>query len=619
MNRTLQTGNSTDVSAFERALLHQLLGVLLILAVLLVAWNVLRTMQYRRAVAAASVLAAAGAASVVAAGTGGTGALHAAPAARRVLRIGFGLLWLFDGILQAQTSMPLGMAGGVLKPAGSGSPTWVQHVVNVGVTIWSNHPVAAAAATVWIQCGIGVLLLVAPRGRWSRWGGALSLGWGLVVWVVGEAFGGIFGPGLTWAFGAPGAVVFYAVAGALIALPERTWRRPGLGRGILSAMGAFFVGMAVLQAWPGRGFWQGHPHGATPTGTLTEMIRQMAQTPQPGILSSWVSSFAAFDAAHGWGVNLFLVAALAGNGAGLLSGRRGVLRWALVGAVVVGLADWVLVEDLGFLGGVGTDPNSMIPMALVIVAGYLAVARLPVEVSAGSEAQPVVAGAGGWWGRLDPTYAFRTLAALGALAVVLIGTVPMVRASINPNADPILAEAVDGTPSVTDTPAPPFALVDQHGQPVSLASLRGRTVALTFLDPVCTSDCPLIAQEFRQADALLGSAARQVDFIAIVANPIYRSRAYTTAFDRQEGLNHVANWLFLTGSVRELEHTWNAFGVLVGVSPAGAMVAHSDLAFVIDGRSHTRIILGQDQDPAGTPQSSFSVLLADQIKHVLHP
>ena len=33
------------------------------------------------------------------------------------------------------------------------------------------------------------------------------------------------------------------------------------------------------------------------------------------------------------------------------------------------LADWVLIEDLGFFGGLGTDPNSMIPMALLVVAG----------------------------------------------------------------------------------------------------------------------------------------------------------------------------------------------------------------------------------------------------------
>jgi hypothetical protein len=41
------------------------------------------------------------------------------------------------------------------------------------------------------------------------------------------------------------------------------------------------------------------------------------------------------------------------------------------------LADWVLVEDFGFFGGLGTDPNSMPPFALLAVAGYLALARVP--------------------------------------------------------------------------------------------------------------------------------------------------------------------------------------------------------------------------------------------------
>jgi hypothetical protein len=236
MNRTLQTGSSLIVSAFESALLHQLLGVVLVLVVLMVAFNVLRSMQYRRAVAAAGPVSAPGSSRA--------GRSYREPAARRVLRIGFGLLWLFDGILQGQSSMPLGMATGVLKPAASSSPGWVRHVVNVGVGIWSRHPVTAAAAAVWIQVGIGVLLLVAPRGRWSRCAGLVSVGWGLVVWVFGEAFGDIFGHGLTWAFGSPGAAAFYVVAGALIALPERAWEKPLVGRAVTSAMGVFF------PVWP---------------------------------------------------------------------------------------------------------------------------------------------------------------------------------------------------------------------------------------------------------------------------------------------------------------------------------------------------------------------------------
>jgi hypothetical protein len=63
-----------------------------------------------------------------------------------------------------------------------------------------------------------------------------------------------------------------------------------------------------------------------------------------------------------------------------LSARPRLALFAVVATVIVCVADWVLVEDFGFFGGVGTDPNSMIPMALVCVAGYLALVR-PTELA----------------------------------------------------------------------------------------------------------------------------------------------------------------------------------------------------------------------------------------------
>ncbi|MGA8297612.1 MAG: hypothetical protein WB770_11270, partial [Acidimicrobiales bacterium] len=375
MGTGLDANNPTIVSAFQAFLLRQGLVVLVILSLLAVAWLVLRTAELR--------------------GANGTDKEYpnslpvsptfAEPFARRLLRIGFGILWIFDGILQAQPKMPLGMTTGVIEPAASASSHWVQQVANAGATVWSYHPIDAPASAVWIQIGIGVLLIAAPRGWWSRVAGLASIFWGLVVWVFGEAFGGIFAPGLTWLFGAPGAVLLYAFAGALIALPERWWSTPRLGRAVLGVMGAFFVGMAVLQAWPGRGFWRGHiGHRATlaTLGTLAGMTHQMSQTSQPNFLSSWIASFTSFDAAHGFAVNLFVVIALAALGFAFLGGRASIVRAAVVFGVVFCLADWVLIEDLGFLGGVGTDPNSMIPMSLVFVAGYFAIAKLPVTSDA---------------------------------------------------------------------------------------------------------------------------------------------------------------------------------------------------------------------------------------------
>ncbi len=47
------------------------------------------------------------------------------------------------------------------------------------------------------------------------------------------------------------------------------------------------------------------------------------------------------------------------------------------------LADWVLIEDFGVFGGLGTDPNSMIPFVLLAAAGYLALAHVPAPATGG--------------------------------------------------------------------------------------------------------------------------------------------------------------------------------------------------------------------------------------------
>ncbi len=604
MGSGLQANNPIILAAFRNLLGHQAIIVLVLLAGLAMGWNLLRAVQLRN-----RAKDEVGVASLP----------DPESAARRLLRISFGLIWIFDGILQAQSSMPLGMTTQVIQPSAEASPAWVQHLVNAGGTIWSNHPITASASAVWIQVGLGIWLLVAPRGTWSRLAGLSSAGWGLVVWVFGESFGGIFAPGLSWAFGAPGAVLFYSLAGLLVALPERAWASRRLGRTILRVMGAFFVGMAVLQAWPGRGFWQGQLHGSSTPGTLTSMLQQMAQTPQPRALSLWVSSFASFDAAHGFAVNLFLVICLASLGAGFLSANVRVVRAAVVAGTVLCLADWVLIEDFGFLGGVGTDPNSMIPMLLVFVAGYLALVRVAPAEAPLKAATPTTTPAS-LRERLSarPAYTFRVLAALCAIAVTLIGAAPMAVASTEPNADPIVSQAIDGTPDAVNYATPAFRLVDQHGEVVSLHSLRGKAIALTFLDPVCVSDCPIIAQEFHATDEMLGSLARRVELVAVVANPVYRSTSYVVAFDRQENLEHLGNWLYLTGSKAQLQKVWNSFSVLVSYSPAGAMIAHSDLAYVIDPRGRERYFLDADPGP-GTEvsQSSFSVVLAHSIESAL--
>ncbi len=654
MNSGLSPDDPTVVAAFRSALLHQGAIALIVVVFLWLIWATARTWR----MTTPSAKPAGGDASAASAASNAEGSAGAAEGQRDepgeagrdnpgeargrwLLRVGFGVLWIFDGILQAQPKMAAGLPSLVIEPTAASSPTWVQHLVNWGGTIWSYHPIQAGAASVWIQVGIGAWLIVSGRGRWSRLAGAVSVGWGLIVWVFGESFGGIFAPGLSWLTGAPGAVLLYAVAGALIALPESTWRSPRIGRLLLAGLGIFFIGMAVLQAWPGRGFWQGTVRGQP--GSMTAMVQSMVSTSQPHFLSALLSSFGSFVAGHGFAVNLAVVIVLAALGAIFLTARPRLVRYAVWFGVVFCLADWVLFQDLGFLGGTGTDPNSMIPMVLLLSAGYLALT--PVAQEAVGESAIVVAdgvaaggtgaagtgaaGTAGWGQRLRglrprtlggtvASASARSVAAVAAVAVIVLGAAPMASAAANRTADPILALAIEGGSTTLDLPAPGFSLTDQNGQPVTLASLHGKVVLMTFLDPVCTTDCPIIAQEFKQADAQLGAQDKNVELVAIVANPSYRSTTFTQAFDRQEGLAGVRNWLYLTGSLSQLGAVWRQYGVTVQNLPAGAMSAHNDLAIVIDGSGTIREEVGADPGPGTTStKSSFSVLLDQYARQAL--
>ena len=280
-------GNSLIVQAFHSALVRQAGLIFVMVVIIAVGWNGFRTLQYRRAIAAGQPFPPP------------RPEIGPEPVARRVLRIGFGIVWIVDGLLQLQQNMPADLPSQVMQPAAAGSPGWVVHLVNFGADAWTRHPASAAASAVWIQLGIGLFLLVAPRGRWSRMAGLASVGWGMVVWVFGEALGGILAPGQTVLFGFPGAALLYVVAGVLIALPERAWIAERLGRlvtatgGRLPARGGGPPGLArpgVLAGWHHRSPRQpgkhGHGHGRHPptprAGVGGLQLRRASTSPTGG-------------------------------------------------------------------------------------------------------------------------------------------------------------------------------------------------------------------------------------------------------------------------------------------------------------------------------------------------
>jgi cytochrome oxidase Cu insertion factor (SCO1/SenC/PrrC family) len=118
----------------------------------------------------------------------------------------------------------------------------------------------------------------------------------------------------------------------------------------------------------------------------------------------------------------------------------------------------------------------------------------------------------------------------------------------------------------------------------------------------------------RSADRLLGARASDTEMVAVVANPTYLSTAYTQAFTRQERLDTVPNWLFLTGSLRQLQPVWEHFGIEVENLPAGAMAAHNDLAYVISRQGVIQAEINADPGPGtSATMSSFAGLMASSV------
>ena len=147
------------------------------------------------------------------------------------------------------------------------------------------------------------------------------------------------------------------------------------------------------------------------------------------------------------------------------------------------------------------------------------------------------------------------------------------RVFTNPNLDP-------GVP--LSAIAPGFTLTDQFGKRVSLRSLRGKVVVLSFNDPECTTICPLTTTALLRAKKLLGPAASGVELLGIGANPLATQVKWVRAYSRAHGMLH--KWRFLTGSLPELRRVWRAYGIEAAV--VNGSIDHTPATYVIgpDGR-----------------------------------
>jgi protein SCO1/2 len=109
--------------------------------------------------------------------------------------------------------------------------------------------------------------------------------------------------------------------------------------------------------------------------------------------------------------------------------------------------------------------------------------------------------------------------------------------------------------------APDFALRTHDGREVRMSALRGRAVAVTFLDTQCDEACPIVAAAIAQALTRLERADRsRVSALAISTDPAGDTRASVAAFLRRYRAEGAL--AYLTGPAAAVRQVWRRYGVL---------------------------------------------------------
>jgi len=148
------------------------------------------------------------------------------------------------------------------------------------------------------------------------------------------------------------------------------------------------------------------------------------------------------------------------------------------------------------------------------------------------------------------------------------------------------------------TQAPPLALRNYLGQPVNMASYRGKAVLVTFLYTHCPDICPLITSQLRVAQNLMGSAtASKAQIIAVSVDPRGDTRSAVAAFLARHEMT--GRMQYLVGSSQELAAVWKAWGVgSERDAQKPEFVNHSGLIYGIGGSGKRITIYAPSFQPA---------------------
>ncbi|WDL99248.1 hypothetical protein [Alicyclobacillus sp. ALC3] len=278
----------------------------------------------------------------------------------RTLRIGMGVLWLLDALLQLQPGMfdkafygnlPASTMPSLLQTVRESAVGPAASAVQFTQSLYSHTPVVVNLFVIVIQLILAALLLL-PVGRgWVRAAAVGTVVWGLAVWLFGEGLAGLPALGdMTFYSGFPGSAFFYTVAGVALLFPQTAWQTGRAQRTAQYALVVILGACALLQVLPENLQWH--------ADSLMNVFANSGFQRQPALLSNPVMAFSLWISGHAILANTILSAALAGATIALLFWRS-VPRLVRIAVYVWVFLSWWFGMDFGYIfSGLSTDPNS---------------------------------------------------------------------------------------------------------------------------------------------------------------------------------------------------------------------------------------------------------------------
>ncbi len=186
---------------------------------------------------------------------------------------------------------------------------------------------------------------------------------------------------------------------------------------------------------------------------------------------------------------------------------------------------------------------------------------------------------------------------------------------------------------ILDRPTPQTVpLVNQRGQAVSLAGLRGKVVVLAPFLTLCQDECPLVTGAFisLQRDLNAAGLTHRVVFVEATVDPGRDTVARLAAYEKEFG----ADWDLWTGTPTDIAAFWKPFGVEYQIVPEAEPakidwytakpltydVEHTDGYILVDPSGRERFVDASAPDQKGALGAKLRDLLnADGLHELQNP